>query len=202
MAEFRPSLLAHDTVLLQRLATVISGDARIHSADGSSVVGIIRTLDNVHRRAVLGNRTYAICEPDGRVLCHLQDTVDLGADRFRILAPDGTLLAQLRRRFDLLRLRVDIDTGSSMPYRMEAPALDVGVRLFRGEHPVARLTETWPHPGRFLLAHRRYRAQMTPRMPTEDRLLTLGCFFAAELMRTKWWRRLFPVDTLISLVSR
>lgn len=179
-----PSLLDHDTLVMQQTTGFMSNDFDILDAQGSTV-GKVETTGSTGSRLFMGNRSFDVADRDGTPLLHLDDVVNVGRDTYELTYPDGSGLATVTKRITFLRTKIQISLVGGPELELRGNALDFDFQVFAGETVAATVSRQWGGVSRGLLGHSRYAVALDPAAPRHVRLAIIGGLIALDLIRAK-----------------
>lgn len=179
------TLLSHDTLVMQQITGFMSNDFDILDASGDQVIGHVTTCGSGLSRALAGSRSLDVADADGTPLLHVQDPTGIGFDRFELSAPDGTPIADVRKRFSMLRTKVDLTLGDGNVVALTGNVLGHEFEYAINGSVAARVSRKWGGIARGLLGHSRYVLAIDPTVPPGLRLTIIGGTIALDLIRQK-----------------
>jgi uncharacterized protein YxjI len=181
----QPTLLSHDALVMQQITGFMSNDFDILDTSGEQAIGHVTTTGGGLSRLVAGSRSLDVADADGTPLLHVEDPIGIGFDRFELSSPDGAPLATVRRRFAMLRMKVDLTLADGSVLELGGDVLGFDFEFSMGGSIAARVSRSWGGIGRGLLGHSRYVLAIDPTVPPALRLAIIGGTITLDLIRRK-----------------
>ncbi|MBK0332803.1 hypothetical protein I8D64_15480 [Brachybacterium sp. MASK1Z-5] len=180
-----PTLLSHDALVMQQITGFMSNDFDILDASGQQAIGHVTTTGGGLSRLVAGSRSLDVSDADGTPLLHVQDPVGIGFDRFELSSPDGAALAAVRKRFSMLRTKVDLTLADGRVLELSGNVLGFDFQFAMQGAVAATVSRSWAGIGRGILGHSRYVLAIEPSVPADLRLAIIGGTITLDLIRRK-----------------
>ncbi|MCG7310590.1 LURP-one-related/scramblase family protein [Brachybacterium sp. ACRRE] len=180
-----PTLLSHDALVMQQITGFMSNDFDILDASGQQAIGHVTTTGGGLSRLVAGSRSLDVSDADGTPLLHVQDPVGIGFDRFELSSPDGAALAAVRKRFSMLRTKVDLTLADGRVLELSGNVLGFDFQFAMQGAVAATVSRRWAGIGRGILGHSRYVLAIEPSVPADLRLAIIGGTITLDLIRRK-----------------
>ncbi|WP_124054277.1 LURP-one-related/scramblase family protein [Arcanobacterium ihumii] len=178
------SLLDNTTFIMQQVNSVTRNDFEILDGSGNPI-GSVQTMGGVGSRLLLGARSFNLCELDGTIACHIEDTVNFGRDRYEITDHAGNPLASLIKKITFLRTKVEITLANGQAMELVGNPMGMEYQFVLNGQVVGAVARQWAGLAKGLLGHSRYALTMHPEAPTAHKLAMLGSAVALDCIRNK-----------------
>lgn len=177
-------LLNHNTLVMQQVTGFMSNDFQILD-DSGAAVGNVATTNDAGPRWLIGSRSFAVTEADGRFLMGVTDPMDFMRDTYELSDAYGNQFALIKKRFSMIGLRVEIQIGGGSTILLRGKPFGMEFVAEVGDVEIARATRRWAGLGRGMLGHSRYALDIRPDVTPLDRMGLIGGMIALDLIRHK-----------------